>query len=148
MAGIIAAGFFPLLGEPRTRQGRRSPSTADKVENVISQSLYGQFAEFMFQDIKGGSMRNWCAIEASTSNRMPSVYRDTGSVIRMTGTMMQRCALRGTVTFILLPMGMRTLWPASTRFAWMSRANSNNGEAFVKDGFPFMRESTTADMFG
>ncbi len=27
---------------------------ADKVENVISPKLYGQFAEFMFQDIKGG----------------------------------------------------------------------------------------------
>ena len=27
---------------------------ASKIENVISPTLYGQFAEFMFEDIKGG----------------------------------------------------------------------------------------------
>jgi hypothetical protein len=27
---------------------------ANKIENVLSPTLYGQFAEFMFEDIKGG----------------------------------------------------------------------------------------------
>ena len=84
-------------------------------------------------------MRNWCAIEDSTSNRTPSVYRDTGSAIRMTGTMMPRCGSRGMLTFICRSMGMRIRWPTSTRFVWTCTAISNSGEAFVKDGFPFMQ---------
>ena len=42
------------IGRAQNTTGATLTIEADKVENVISQSLYGQFAEFMFQDIKGG----------------------------------------------------------------------------------------------
>jgi alpha-N-arabinofuranosidase len=42
------------LANPAIAQTATLEIDANKVENVLSPTLYGQFAEFMFQDIKGG----------------------------------------------------------------------------------------------
>ena len=50
---VLLCPCFPTAGA----QNQNNVSIridANKVENAISPMLYGQFAEFMFQDIKGG----------------------------------------------------------------------------------------------
>src|SRR5437867_2902491 len=44
--------FPPTGAQPQSTASIRID--ANKAENAISPMLYGQFAEFMFQDIKGG----------------------------------------------------------------------------------------------
>ncbi len=51
---LLLLGSFVAIGNGQNAIGATLAIDADKVENVISPSLYGQFAEFMFQDIKGG----------------------------------------------------------------------------------------------
>ena len=51
---LLLLGSFVAIGNGQNAIGATLAINADKVENVISPSLYGQFAEFMFQDIKGG----------------------------------------------------------------------------------------------
>src|SRR6185437_7653943 len=99
-----------------------------------------------FQDIKGGLDAELVRDRGFDEQSYGSDYRDTGSVIRMTETMMPLCAWLGMLTFILRSMGIRIRWPASTLFVWMCRANSNSGEAFIKVGFRFGQESTMKDI--
>jgi len=50
-AGCLLAFAFAL---PVIAQTASLEIDATKVENALSPNLYGQFAEFMFEDIKGG----------------------------------------------------------------------------------------------
>lgn len=52
--GFIWCVLIYALAAPATAQTATLDIDATKVENVISSTLYGQFAEFMFEDIKGG----------------------------------------------------------------------------------------------
>ena len=60
MNNLRATGWAFVLGflisslNPASSQTATLKIDANKVENVISPLLYGQFAEFMYQDIKGG----------------------------------------------------------------------------------------------
>ena len=51
---IIRCSFLCCLTASAIAQTVTLEIDANKVENVISPTLYGQFAEFMFEDIKGG----------------------------------------------------------------------------------------------
>ena len=51
---LLLMGSFVALAKGQNATAVTLTIAADKVENAISGSLYGQFAEFMFQDIKGG----------------------------------------------------------------------------------------------
>jgi alpha-L-arabinofuranosidase len=51
---LLLLDSFAAIGRAQNTTTATLAIDADKVENVISPSLYGQFAEFMFQDIKGG----------------------------------------------------------------------------------------------
>ena len=51
---LLLLDFFAPIARAQNTTGATLTIDADKIENVISPSLYGQFAEFMFQDIKGG----------------------------------------------------------------------------------------------
>jgi alpha-L-arabinofuranosidase len=51
---LLLLDSFATIGRAQNTTGATLTIDADKVENVINPSLYGQFAEFMFQDIKGG----------------------------------------------------------------------------------------------
>jgi len=53
LASLLLSPFFAPGNGPNATTATLTIDT-NTVENVISPSLYGQFAEFMFQDIKGG----------------------------------------------------------------------------------------------
>jgi alpha-N-arabinofuranosidase len=53
LASLLLSPFLAPGNGPNATTATLTIDT-DTVENVISPSLYGQFAEFMFQDIKGG----------------------------------------------------------------------------------------------
>src|SRR5437763_16555314 len=53
LASLLLSPFLAPGNGPNATTATLTIDT-DTVENDISPSLYGQFAEFMFQDIKGG----------------------------------------------------------------------------------------------
>ena len=85
---VLLLGWMCAHAPAQARLTASLAINAAKTENVISPILYGQFAEFMFEDIN--------AIAVLTKRLTRWDYRDTGNAILTTAMTMMLCVLPGT----------------------------------------------------
>ena len=152
MRGVWLASLLlsPFLAPENGQNATMATLTidADKVENVISPKLYGQFAEFMFQDIKGGLdaelVRDRCFDEQPNALALPRYWerdpddRNDDGALHFAWDADVYLPVNGDENTLANQHSLRV--DVNSEF--------EQRRGFVRDGFRFVQESTMKDMFG